>query len=439
MIRRMRANLLDELQKQYTVTAKAKGMKPMPALLKYPFRMALNPFVADIGNLLPHLVSGSVLVSLVLSLPTVGPVLLQALKQQDQYPGRLHPDVRRGAHRDRHADLRPAAGRRSTRASASESEAEHERRPDAHHARSAGAGPLRQSRAVRRPTRRGDDAPRRRRFYRASSMQAHLVEVQAPQGGAASRHLPAASLYVVLPFVEFIAPYGLAPSAQRPPLRPAAGRAPLPRGPLRRALRLSLQLQVRPRDASGANYVVDRTTPQPLRFFCEGEPLRVLGRDAGRLPSRLPARRTARSSCSAPTSSGATCSRASSMARGSRSRWACIGIAVSFVIGLTLGGLAGYIGGWVDAAVQRLIEILRSLPELPLWLALSAALPANWSPIARVLRHHADPRPARLAGPGPGGALQAAVAARGGFRPRGRADGRLAGAHHRRITSCRTS
>lgn len=85
MIRRMRANLLDELQKQYTVTARAKGMRPLPALLKYPFRMALNPFVADIGNLLPHLVSGSVLVSLVLSLPTVGPVLLQALKQQDQY------------------------------------------------------------------------------------------------------------------------------------------------------------------------------------------------------------------------------------------------------------------------------------------------------------------------------------------------------------------
>jgi peptide/nickel transport system permease protein len=85
MIRRMRANLLDELNKQYTVTARAKGLRPLPALLKYPFRMALNPFVADIGNLLPHLVSGSVLVSLVLSLPTVGPVLLQALKQQDQY------------------------------------------------------------------------------------------------------------------------------------------------------------------------------------------------------------------------------------------------------------------------------------------------------------------------------------------------------------------
>jgi peptide/nickel transport system permease protein len=85
MIRRMRANLLDELGKQYYVTAKAKGLAPRTALLKYPFRMSLNPFIADIGNLLPHLISGSVLVSLVLSLPTVGPILLSALKSQDQF------------------------------------------------------------------------------------------------------------------------------------------------------------------------------------------------------------------------------------------------------------------------------------------------------------------------------------------------------------------
>jgi peptide/nickel transport system permease protein len=85
MIRRMRANLLDELGKQYYVTAKAKGLRPNRALLKYPFRMSLNPFISDIGNLLPHLVSGSVLVSLVLSLPTVGPILLSALKSQDQF------------------------------------------------------------------------------------------------------------------------------------------------------------------------------------------------------------------------------------------------------------------------------------------------------------------------------------------------------------------
>jgi peptide/nickel transport system permease protein len=85
MIRRMRANLLDELGKQYYTTAKAKGLPARTALLKYPFRMSLNPFIADIGNLLPHLVSGSVLVSLVLSLPTVGPILLGALKSQDQF------------------------------------------------------------------------------------------------------------------------------------------------------------------------------------------------------------------------------------------------------------------------------------------------------------------------------------------------------------------
>ncbi|NQV81920.1 MAG: ABC transporter permease, partial [Alphaproteobacteria bacterium] len=58
-----------------------------------------------------------------------------------------------------------------------------------------------------------------------------------------------------------------------------------------------------------------------------------------------------------------------------------IGITISFLLGIVLGGLAGYYGGWVDSLVQRLIEIIRSFPELPLWMALSAALPVTWSPI----------------------------------------------------------
>jgi peptide/nickel transport system permease protein len=58
-----------------------------------------------------------------------------------------------------------------------------------------------------------------------------------------------------------------------------------------------------------------------------------------------------------------------------------IGIVLSFVIGITLGGLAGYYGGWIDNLVQRAIEVLQSFPRLPLWLALSAALPVAWSPI----------------------------------------------------------
>jgi peptide/nickel transport system permease protein len=85
MIRRLRANLLDELQKQYVVTARAKGLPPRRALFKYPLRMSLNPFIADIGSLLPQLISGAAIVSVVMSLPTNGPMLLQALRSQDMF------------------------------------------------------------------------------------------------------------------------------------------------------------------------------------------------------------------------------------------------------------------------------------------------------------------------------------------------------------------
>lgn len=85
MIRRLRANLLDELQKQYVVTGRAKGLPPGRLLIKYPLRMSLNPFVADIGSLLPHVISGAAIVSIVLSLPTTGPMLLHALMSQDMF------------------------------------------------------------------------------------------------------------------------------------------------------------------------------------------------------------------------------------------------------------------------------------------------------------------------------------------------------------------
>ena len=85
MIRRLRANLLDELQKQYVVTARAKGLPPGKVLRKYPLRMALNFFISDIGSLLPHIISGAEITAVVLSLPTTGPMLLNALKSQDMY------------------------------------------------------------------------------------------------------------------------------------------------------------------------------------------------------------------------------------------------------------------------------------------------------------------------------------------------------------------
>ena len=85
MIRRLRANLLDELQKQYVATGRAKGLPPGKLLHKYPLRVALNFFVADIGNLLPQVISGAEIVAVVLSLPTTGPILLSALQSQDMY------------------------------------------------------------------------------------------------------------------------------------------------------------------------------------------------------------------------------------------------------------------------------------------------------------------------------------------------------------------
>ncbi len=85
MIRRLRANLLDELRKQYVVTARAKGMKSVPLLLKYPLRMSLNFFVSDIGSILPSIISGAEVVAIVLSLETTGPMLIKALQSQDMY------------------------------------------------------------------------------------------------------------------------------------------------------------------------------------------------------------------------------------------------------------------------------------------------------------------------------------------------------------------
>ena len=85
LIRVMRNNLLDELAKPYVITAKAKGVPSWRVVVKYPVRVAINPLISTVGYLLPSLVSGSVIVSVVLSLPTMGPLLLAAILRQDSY------------------------------------------------------------------------------------------------------------------------------------------------------------------------------------------------------------------------------------------------------------------------------------------------------------------------------------------------------------------
>jgi peptide/nickel transport system permease protein len=85
LIRVMRANLLDELRKPYVVTARAKGVSETRLLLKYPVRLALNPFISTIGWMLPAVISGETITSVVLNLPTSGALFLGALRSQDMY------------------------------------------------------------------------------------------------------------------------------------------------------------------------------------------------------------------------------------------------------------------------------------------------------------------------------------------------------------------
>ena len=85
LIRVMRACLLDELSKQYVVTARAKGVKERVLLFKYPVRMAINPIVSTIGWQIPGIISGETITAIVLALPTIGPLLLESLKRQDMF------------------------------------------------------------------------------------------------------------------------------------------------------------------------------------------------------------------------------------------------------------------------------------------------------------------------------------------------------------------
>jgi peptide/nickel transport system permease protein len=84
-MRILRANMLDELKKQYVITAKAKGLTPFKLIFHYPLRIAINPFISTVGWVLPHLISGATITAIVLNLPLAGPLLLQALQAQDMY------------------------------------------------------------------------------------------------------------------------------------------------------------------------------------------------------------------------------------------------------------------------------------------------------------------------------------------------------------------
>ncbi len=127
-------------------------------------------------------------------------------------------------------------------------------------------------------------------------------------------------------------------------------------------------------------YTEDHGTIYPVRFFCSGDEYKFWGLIPGGFHLVCPAEQGSLFLLGTDRLGRDVLSRIIYGARISLTI-GLIGITISFVIGLTLGGLAGYYGSWIDSIVQRLIEIIRSFPELPLWMALSAALPVTWSPI----------------------------------------------------------
>ena len=338
MIRRLRANLLDELRKQYVVTARAKGMPRLRLLLKYPLRMALNPFVADIGNLLPAGgLRGRGRVVWCCRSPTYRADADRSAPEPGHVPRGLVPHVPRRAHRRRDVPLRRGARLSRPPASASRAEGD-ERRGAGRHgsAQGGGAEHLRLSAEPFDPYSIEALSSEQERYYLASQWRMMWWRLKRHRLAVVSG-LILAMLYLVVVFAEIIAPYGVHSRNVEYVYAPAAdGALDSGRG-ARRTLRPRLRRD--PRSRASRAGLHPRTSRGPCRFasFCRGEPYRMWGVIPARFHLVCPAKGGVMFLLGTDRLGRDVLSRVVHGARISLTI-GLIGISISFLIGLTLGG-----------------------------------------------------------------------------------------------------
>lgn len=215
-------------------------------------------------------------------------------------------------------------------------------------------------------------------FYRASSWQLMWWKFRRHRVAVAAAFV-LLFFYGIVPFVEVIAPYSQTQRHGDYLYAPPQGVHLMHEGrfvgPFTYPYSYRFDLE-----SFRRVYTPDTTKPQPIRFLCRGDGYQFWGMWEMNFHLVCPPENGTMFLLGTDRLGRDLLSRIIYGARISLTI-GIVGIAVSFTLGLFFGGLAGYLGGWVDHVIQRMIEILRSLPELPLWLALSAALPANWSPI----------------------------------------------------------